>query len=463
MSARVQGVALGIAPSVWAATALIGVAGVVLTIVAWGDLAPADSYTTLVTPIAAIVYATLGAMVVRRAGNRIGWMLLGEGLGLAILCMTSAYAVVGLLTHPGLFPGARVVGTLSQWTFVPIIVGLAYTLLVFPTGALPSPRWRPLSTAAIGVTTLALVGFIVTPRLVALPAPGGVSLRFENPLAIRSLGHGMSTALIGTFQSLGVFSVLLLAAAIAALVVRFRSGGPELRHQIKWVAFAGVAAVVFQAVALMAQAVCGCDQPAVTVVAYFAMAGIALFGFPLAITIAILRHGLYQIDVIINRAVVYSLLGAALNAVYVVVVVGIGALADPGAARCSRSLHRPRSPCCSSRFDDRPSAWRTASCTGSEPRRTRSCPTSPRTWPERWGSTRCWTGWSRSSPTAPARLGSTSGSGWGPTCGRARSGPPAPRRLTRSRLAGEKRSLRSRESLGPSPCDKGMSYWARSR
>ena len=63
---------------------------------------------------------------------------------------------------------------------VPIVLGLAYVLLVFPTGTLPSPRWRPVSTAAIAVTALALIGFIVTPRRVALPAPGGVSLKFAN-------------------------------------------------------------------------------------------------------------------------------------------------------------------------------------------------------------------------------------------------------------------------------------------
>src|SRR5207244_7762547 len=141
------------------------------------------------------------ALIVRRVGNRIGWMLLAEGLLITIMCLTSAYAVVGVVTHPDVLPAAKLVGALSEWIFVPIVLGLAYVLLVFPTGTLPSPRWRPVSTAAIAVTALALIGFIVTPRRVALPAPGGVSLKFANPLAIRSLGHGLSTALVGTLQS----------------------------------------------------------------------------------------------------------------------------------------------------------------------------------------------------------------------------------------------------------------------
>jgi hypothetical protein len=175
----------------------------------------------------------------------------------------------------------------------------------------------------MGVTALALVGFIVTPRLVALPAPGGVSLKFPNPFAIRSLGHGISRVLVGTLPSLSLFSVLLFAAAVVALVGRYRSGGPDLRQQIKWVAFAAVAAVACQATLVLAQVAAGDESP-VTIVAGLAAAVVALFGVPIAITIAILKHGLYEIDVIINRTVVYGLLAAASTAVYVVVVIGIG-------------------------------------------------------------------------------------------------------------------------------------------
>jgi signal transduction histidine kinase len=237
--------------------------------------------------------------------------------------------VVGAVTHPGVLPAAKPVGTLAEWIFVPIVTGLAYVLLVFPTGALPSPRWRPISTAAIAITALALVGFIVTPRQVALPAPGGVSLTFPNPFAIRSLGHGISTVLVGTLPSLTLFSVLLYVAAVMALVVRYRSGGPFLRQQIKWVAFAAVAAAACQAALVLAQVAAGYESP-VTIIVGLAAALAALFGIPIAITIAILKHGLYEIDVIIKRTVVYGLPAAAATAVYVVVGIGIGSLVGYG-------------------------------------------------------------------------------------------------------------------------------------
>ena len=401
---------------------MIGVAGAVLTLVAWQDLRPGDAYGNLGGTVASLVYATLGVLIVRRVGNRIGWMLVGVGLGLAILSLTDAYAVVGAVTHPGVLPAAKPVGTLAEWIFVPIVTGLAYVLLVFPTGALPSPRWRPISTAAIAITALALVGFIVTPRQVALPAPGGVSLTFPNPFAIRSLGHGISTVLVGTLPSLTLFSVLLYVAAVVALVVRYRSGGPFLRQQIKWVAFAAVAAAACQAALVLAQVAAGYESP-VTIIVGLAAALAALFGIPIAITIAILKHGLYEIDVIIKRTVVYGLLAAAATAVYVVVVVGIGSLVGYGVG--SPVLSAAAAVAITLLFQPlRRQAQRVANrlVYGERASPYQVLSDLPRTWPAPSRSTTCWTGWCRSSLTAPAPPEPTSGSASGRSCGRSPRG-----------------------------------------
>jgi signal transduction histidine kinase len=329
MVARVERTRSLVALGLWAATALIGVGGIILTALAWPDLKPSDSYTAMLLPFAGATYATLGALIVRRAGNRIGWMLLGEGLGSNVIALSSAYAIVGVLTHPGALPGPKVVGAISEVVFVPVVTTLELLLVVFPSGLLPSRRWRPFAVGAVGLTVVAVVGFIVSSRQVEIPAPGGVSLQFPNPLAIRSLGHGVSTTLLGTLPSFSVFAVLLFAAAAAALVVRYRSGDPVLRQQIKWVASLAAAAVVSQAVLAIAFATGRTDSPAV-LVAGLVSALVILIGIPLAITTAILKYGLYQIDVIINRTVVYGLLAAAATAVYLTVVVGIGSLVGYG-------------------------------------------------------------------------------------------------------------------------------------
>ena len=161
----------------------------------------------------------------------------------------------------------------------------------------------------------------------ALPAPGGISLTLPNPLGIRSLGPVLSRVLIGTLAGASAVFVFIMGGAIVALVVRYRSGSRETRQQIKWIMLIGLAVVVFQAVALVALGVNHGRSSLVVTIAYTVIPVIALFGTPAVITLAILKHGLYQIDLIISRAVQYGLLSAVLTGVYVAIVIGIGTLA----------------------------------------------------------------------------------------------------------------------------------------
>jgi len=311
---------------VWISVTAVSLGGAVLTVLASGDLVTSDTISNFAAAPAAVLYATLGALVVRRAGNVIGWLLLGEGAATAIMASASAYAVLGI-THPGTLPAPELMGLLAEWSVVPVFAVLGFMLLLFPSGTLPSPRWRPFAGLALLATALALAGFVVHPRLMALPAPGGESLAVANPLGIRSLGPVVSTVLIGTLNGAGVLLTVLLAAAFVSLVVRYRSGGREVRQQIKWITLAVVAAAVCQVAALLATTATGTDSNPVTTAAFVVIPVIALFGIPAIITVAILKHGLYQIDVIINRAIRYGLLSAALTAIYVLIVVGIGTLA----------------------------------------------------------------------------------------------------------------------------------------
>jgi signal transduction histidine kinase len=311
---------------VWALVTALALAAAVLTVMASGSLTTSDTIANFGAAPAAVLYATLGALVVRRAGNVIGWLLLAEGAALAIVASASAYAVLGI-TQPGTLPAPELVGLLAEWSVVPVFVVLGFMLLLFPSGTLPSPRWRLFSGLALLATALALAGFVVQPRMIALPAPGGDSLMVANPLGISSLGPVLSTVLIGTPDAAGGLLTVLLAAAIVSLAVRFRTGGREVRQQIKWLMLAVAGAAFGQVAALLATAATGTGANIVTTVAYAVVPAIALFGIPALITVAILKHGLYQIDVIINRAIRYALLSAALTAIYVGIVVGIGTLA----------------------------------------------------------------------------------------------------------------------------------------
>jgi signal transduction histidine kinase len=300
---------------------LAATATAAMTVVAWGDLATGDLASNLLLTVSVVAYATLGAVIVRRAGNVIGWIMLGEGAALAFLVLASMYAVIGVMTFPGSLPAAKQVGTLSECSFSPVVFTLAFMFLFFPTGRLPSRRWRPVAAAGLLLAGLTTAGLVVHPRLVALPAPGGVSLIFPNPLAVPGLGPVLRTVLVGTINGLSAVFFPFLAAALVSLAVRYRAGGRLLRQQIKWLALTAVGFVGCLLIALLGLAA---GQAWLATVGYTSVQIITLLGIPAAMAIAILRHRLFDIDVIISRAVVYGLLSAAFTAVYVGIVLGIG-------------------------------------------------------------------------------------------------------------------------------------------
>ena len=224
-----------------AATVLVALAGLVLTGLEWSSLATSDAVGSVGAVAGAIAYAALGALIVRRAGNLVGWFMLAEGAATAVMITGSAYAIFGVKAHPGTLPAAAAVGALAEAVFVLVAIDLAALFLVFPTGRLPSPRWRPAALAGLVLTGLTLASFVVSTRRVALPAPGGISLVYPNPLAVRSL---RPVTWLGTLSGLALVFPLLLAGALVSLALRYRRGDQRLRQQMKWLglAIAGVLA-----------------------------------------------------------------------------------------------------------------------------------------------------------------------------------------------------------------------------
>ena len=228
-----------------AATVLVALAGLVLTGLEWSSLATSDAVGSVGAVAGAIAYAALGALIVRRAGNLVGWFMMAEGAATAVMTTGSAYAIFGAKAHPGTLPAAAAVGTLAEAVFVLVAIDLAALILVFPTGRLPSPRWRPAALAGLVLTGLTLASFVVSTRQAALPAPGGISLVYPNPLAIRSL---QPVTWLGTLSGLALVFPLLLAGALVSLAVGYRRGDERLRRQMKWLGLAIAAVLATQAV-----------------------------------------------------------------------------------------------------------------------------------------------------------------------------------------------------------------------
>jgi hypothetical protein len=266
---------------------------------------------------AAVAYATLGALVVRRAGNLLGWLMLAEGAGLVFIALASAYGLLGMATVPGDLPAATQVGTLAECSFPSIVFVIAFMFFLFPTGKLPSRRWRPVAAAGLLLAGLTTVGLVLRPRLVHVPAPGGASASFANPFGTAHQPPVLRTVLIGTLNGLTVAFVAFLAVVFVSLAVRYRTGSRLLRQQIKWLALAAGGVLASLLAALLS---IWAGQPWLTSVAYDVVAIIALFGIPAAMTVAILKHRLYDIDRILSRTLAYVIVTALLVGVYAGVV-----------------------------------------------------------------------------------------------------------------------------------------------
>ena len=170
---------------------------------------------------------------------------------------------------------------------------------------------------------LTLASFVVSTRQVALPAPGGISLVYPNPLAIRSL---QPVTWLGTLSGLALVFPLLLAGALVSLALRYRRGDQRLRQQMKWLGLAIAAVLATQAVGGLAIPLGQANKP-LQQVPYAITPFLVLLAIPAAMAIAILRHRLFDIDVIISRALLVTLLSAGVIAVYAAIVLGIGTFA----------------------------------------------------------------------------------------------------------------------------------------
>jgi hypothetical protein len=259
-------------------------------------------------------YATIGAVIAARRRNRIGWLFLAFGLVAALLSFASAYFIQGAIVTPGLLPATRVAGWAGTVLWPSSYLFLCLLLLLFPDGRLPSPRWRPVALALAVSWSVVILDSTFAPGTTTLQG-----LTSTNPVEIQALGD---PAWKVVRQGVLVIAVAALGAAALAPLLRFRRVDPVQRQQLKWFAF--VIGVCVMSV-LVAGAVGGALPILATVLAPVALAGVAV-GLPGAVGLAILRYRLYDIDRLINRAVVYTSLTAVLGLAYAGAVLALGQL-----------------------------------------------------------------------------------------------------------------------------------------
>lgn len=299
----------------WVTVLLAVAAGVAFTTVARNDMAPFDMASNTATALGAAGFATLGALIVRRAHNVIGWVMLAEGAALACLALGSGYAIAGVATLPGSLPGAKQAGALAQGSFGLVGFGVAFMFLLFPSGRLPSRRWLPAAAAGSVLTALTTVGLALRPGQVGLPAPDGGSLSVPNPLGRHDPGPVLRGLLIQSFPGMVAALAVFFIAALVLLRGRYRDSGEVLRQQVKWLGL--IAAVIGIALLLdLVGGAAGHRWAWLATTGNIAVEVSVLFGIPIAMTLAILKHRLFDIDRIVSRTLAYAIVTGLLLGFY---------------------------------------------------------------------------------------------------------------------------------------------------
>ncbi len=253
--------------------------------------------------------AALGTLIVRRHSRHlIGWILITAGLASGSQAFTFAYSQFTLAIRPGVLPGGAMAAWIGDVVWLPALaLGLTFLFLYFPDGRLPSPKWLPVARLAVVATVMAALPVALEKTLYAFP-------KIRAPLAWVAIPKGVIDLLGGLGFLAWVAATLL---AFASLVVRFRRSQTEHRQQIKWVMFAAAITLAIELPAAFFEP----DSLFFSLISAFV--GLLV---PVAVAVAILRYRLYDIDLIINKTLVFGLLAAIITLMYVGIVVGVGGL-----------------------------------------------------------------------------------------------------------------------------------------
>jgi hypothetical protein len=276
----------------------------------------------------AVPYVVLGAAIVTRLPeNRVGTLLQAIGLLFSLVGALGEYALRGLVYDPGSLPGAIYAAWVLQWAWI-VMFGLSmFVFLQFPNGRFLSRAWRRFSYFAGASIVVSAVGVAF--------AMGGLDSfterpLFRNPLAVEGWAKESAESL------LSVWLASLLASAVS-LFSRFRKSKGVERQQLKWLALGGIftaAAFVFSG---LSEGVAGFTAGISAAIGQ----GLVTFGIvllPVTIGVSILRYRLYDIDVLINRALVYGSLTVALAGAYVGLVFGFQTLLAPFTAESDLAI-----------------------------------------------------------------------------------------------------------------------------
>ena len=297
-----------LARSLWGVAAGLTLLGLVFLALNGSTETPNSIGSPVIDGVFAVLFlsfATVGALIAaRQPRNPIGWLFLGGGLTAALEEPLLGWSTYALVTEPGSLPGGAAAALVADAVWLPSLASATlFMFVLFPTGRPPSPRWRPF----IWIFALDMAVYVVATLL----NPGGLYFfpDVENPLGIDPAGDSLQTVV--DYASPIVFVSLLIG--LVALVLRFRRSQRVERQQLKWIVYL---AAVFVALTPGLIVLGEREVELAGVLVSDLVFTVLVCSVPVAVGVAILRYRLYDVDVVINRTLVYAALTATLAAAY---------------------------------------------------------------------------------------------------------------------------------------------------
>ncbi len=263
------------------------------------------SGNSFVSVVFAVTFPFTGALVAsRRPGNAVGWLMIGAPLFASLNSVAQDYAEHALVNSPGSLPGGAFASWIGAWAWVPLVASVPLLLQLLPDGRPLTRRWRWLLHASLAEFTFMLAGFMAT-----WPIRG--------PRLVGDWDVGQAPALTRIAALSSPILAAVVLGSIASVVVRFIRSRGEERQQLKWITF-GVLIVGLNLIVSV-----NVQTPSILDAA-------AQLPLAVALPVAILRYRLYDIDLVINKTLVYGVMAGFISAVYVAIVVGVGRLVGSG-------------------------------------------------------------------------------------------------------------------------------------
>ncbi|WP_195760592.1 sensor histidine kinase [Agromyces kandeliae] len=260
------------------------------------------------TTVFAPIFSALAAVILRRFPRHpIAWIMVGVVVGVIADTAARWYAITGLYLEPGSLPGVAWAAWFAEWNWFPsMLVLFVFVPLLFPDGSPPGPRWRPVVIGLIAWLALATIGYAL------YPSDPVDFARVERPVAVEP-AIVLAVLMLLTPVAIGV--------GLAAVVVRWRRTIGDEHEQLRWMLWAASLSVAGWAVMMVAG----------TLGTEWGLGGafltwIPLLLIPVSVTIAIVKYRLYDIDLVINRTLVYGALTVAVLAAYGLFVLAVTAL-----------------------------------------------------------------------------------------------------------------------------------------